>query len=287
MVTDETCTQFCTAGYSDTNGGAGAEYTCSAGTFAGTVLTCTPDDCTAVIADNNGPGFGTECDALETDSTCTQFCTAGYSDNNGGAGQAYTCAAGVFAGTLLECTPDDCSADVLANNAEGFGSECDDMVTDETCTQFCTAGYDDGLSGAGAEYTCAAGTFAATSSMLTCTPIDCYAHVLWNNGPGYGTECDALVTDSTCTQFCTAGYSDDNGGAGRAYTCVAGVLGGTLITCTPDDCSADVDATHADLGYGTECDDMVTDETCTQFCTAGYSDTNGGAGAEYTCSAGY
>ena len=52
-----------------------------------------------------GAGMSTNCDALVTDATaCTQTCTAGYSDNNSGNGQEYTCDAGSFVGTALTCT---------------------------------------------------------------------------------------------------------------------------------------------------------------------------------------
>ena len=60
------------------------------------------DDCSGSPA--SGSGIGTECDTLVTDGTCTQMCTTGYSDNNGGNGQEYTCVGGTWAGTALVCT---------------------------------------------------------------------------------------------------------------------------------------------------------------------------------------
>ena len=119
MVTDGSCTQECKTGYSDNNSGNGQVYTCPAGVFTGTLLTCSPNPCNATVP--TGPGYNTSCSDLVTDATCTHECTAGYSDNNGGNGQDYTCPGGVFAGTLLTCTPKACTATVPTG--DGFGDE--------------------------------------------------------------------------------------------------------------------------------------------------------------------
>lgn len=39
-----------------------------------------------------------------TDTQATQHCVDDYQDNNAGLGQVYTCPAGEFTGTLLNCT---------------------------------------------------------------------------------------------------------------------------------------------------------------------------------------
>jgi hypothetical protein len=199
----------------------------------------------------------------------------GYSDNNDNTGAAHTCVEGILGGALLVCTPDDCSATVPTG--AGYGTECDELVTDDTCTQTCTTGYSDNNNGDGQDYTCSAGEFVGT--LLECTPDSCADLV--PTGAGYGTECDTLVTDGTCTQTCTAGYSDNNSDNGQEYTCFDGVLDGTLLVCTPDDCSATV---PTGAGYGTECDELVTDDTCTQMCTIGYS--NVGGDGSMSCPAG-
>ena len=49
-------------------------------------------------------GYGAECADFDTDENCTQTCTDGYSDNNNGNGQDYTCVDGSFSGTLIVCT---------------------------------------------------------------------------------------------------------------------------------------------------------------------------------------
>ena len=62
------------------------------------------DDCASGNVPS-GAGFSTNCDGLVTDDApCTQTCSAGYSDNNSGNGQVYTCDAGSFVGTALTCT---------------------------------------------------------------------------------------------------------------------------------------------------------------------------------------
>jgi hypothetical protein len=45
-----------------------------------------------------------------TSVSCLHTCLAGYSDNNNGAGQRYSCVAGAFSGTLLSCSAVPCPA---------------------------------------------------------------------------------------------------------------------------------------------------------------------------------
>ena len=115
------------AGYTDNNSGNGQAHTCAVGTFAGTLLTCTAVDCSSTVP--NGAGFFANYDGLVTDAAqCMQTCSAGYTDNNSGNGQAHTSAAGTIAGTLLTCTAADCSSTV--SNGAGFFANCDGLVTD-------------------------------------------------------------------------------------------------------------------------------------------------------------
>jgi hypothetical protein len=147
---------------------------------------CTAGDCSTTVP--SAPGYNTECDDLFTDQTCTQTCSAGYSDNNNGAGQTYTCPDGELLGTLLVCTPDSCPG---YSTSEGVGSGCDGLVTDGSCTQACAAGY---TSNGGGSHTCPDGVFSGTT--LTCTPISCAA--------------DFYVSDHTCVA-CAAGTSNAAG----------------------------------------------------------------------------
>ena len=127
------CTQTCTAGYTDNNSGNGQAYTGAVGTFAGTLLTCTTADCSSTVP--SGAGLSTNFIRLVTDaSECTQTCSAGCTDNNSGNGQAYTCAVGTFAGTLLTCTAADCSSTVLIPNGAGLSTNCEALVTGATVT---------------------------------------------------------------------------------------------------------------------------------------------------------
>jgi hypothetical protein len=227
LVTDDKCEQFCTAGYYSAPADQAGRYSCTDGEFTGVLLKCSANDCNDEVP--VGAGFGTGCDGLVTDDSCTQKCTAGYSDNNGGEGQTYTCDAGDFDGDLLECTPNPCPG---FPTGAGYGTECASLVTDASCTQTCTTGYSP-TSGDGS-FTCPAGTLTGASDPITplvCDPDDCTAGV--PTGAGFGTECAGLVTDASCTQFCLAGFSDNNGGSGQTYTCNAGNFDGTLLTCTP------------------------------------------------------
>ena len=85
------------------------------------------------------------------------------------------------------------------------------------------------------------------------------------NGPGYSRNCHR-TSARTCTQTCSAGYVDNNNGAGQTYTCVSSTMTGTPLRCTPLDCSSSVPAGPE---YSTNCDDLSTDGSCTQSCQLG------------------
>ena len=51
----------------------------------------------------------------------------------------------------------------------------------------------------------------------------------YSTGAGYGSECDGLVTDGSCAQTCTAGYTGDGNGQ---HTCANGSFAGAVLTCT-------------------------------------------------------
>jgi hypothetical protein len=61
-------------------------------------------------------GTGAECDELVADGSCTHKCLNGYVDNNGGAGQTYTCPNQRFVGTPLTCTAASCDASTDPDN---------------------------------------------------------------------------------------------------------------------------------------------------------------------------
>jgi len=104
LETNETCIQTCSEGYEDNNFGNGQTYSCPDGEFTGTLLACIPKNC-AIGNIPTGDGYGDHCSSLETDSSCLHTCDNGYTDNNDGNGQVYTCPQGIFdAVELLVCT---------------------------------------------------------------------------------------------------------------------------------------------------------------------------------------
>lgn len=208
----------------------------------------------------SGSGYGDECTTISLSSSCTQYCTSGYTDNNSGNGQVLSCdSGGSLSGSELTCTPDDCTENVPIGT--GMGSECDSLVTDSSCTQGCTTGYSN--ANGGGSYTCSAGTFSGT--LLECSPDSCSANVPTNETIAmYNNECDDLVTDGDCIQTCGSGYTNVNGGGN--HTCPSGTFEGETIDCQNIDecedapCSAggDVDAictptTPPEEGYSCEC----------------------------------
>jgi len=108
-------------------------------------------------------------------------------------------------------------------------------------------------------------------------------------GDYYGNECDDLVTDATCTQFCAPGYIDNNNNDGQAYTCPNGVFTGSLIDCdeaafcpavpisnlTKDlgsfDVSAVIGTASVTFGYA----NGFTSDSVKITCTAGFYSANG------------
>lgn len=250
-------------------------YECPAGVFSCTptnlesCLYCIADDCSDDVP--SGPGLSTNCDGLRVDQQCTQVCTAGYEDNNSGAGQVYSCSGGTFLGMGLTCTPQSCTSNLP--RGVGYGTQCDNLVTDGSCTQRCTAGYSDDNSGAGRAYTCPAGEF--TGQGIFCTPNSCTANV--PTGAGYGLQCNQLVTDGSCTQTCNTGYS----GSSQSYACPAGVFEGTPLVCTPNECApTQLENTNLSaVGSITG----TTGQSVSVTCNAGYSAD--GSQSTLTCEA--
>ena len=102
---------------------------------------CQIEDC-ALGNVPSGVGYGDQCTVFGSDGgpgeSCTQYCDAGYTDNNDGSGQEYTCPGGVFAGVALSCTEScadqSCSCHgtcIPGNNA--YSCECDEGSTGHDC----------------------------------------------------------------------------------------------------------------------------------------------------------
>eukprot|EP00494_Astrolonche_serrata_P026919 UN27182 len=219
--------------YFDNNDGNGQTYICPAGDFTGTVIDCQPcSDMSDVegVVDNSciecADATSASCSAIAENS-----CAEGYSEPYDSG----------------NCQGNDCSADVPT--CEGCGSECDTMVSGDTCVQTCDLHYADNNNENGQEYTCPNGVWAGTT--IECTLSDCSETVPF--GDGYGSECDNLNSGETCTQTCLTGWTDNNSGNGQDYSCLTATFEGTLIECTANDCSSTIPPGD---GFGTECDDM-------------------------------
>ena len=111
---------------------------------------------------------------LITDSECIQHCTTGYSDPSVSSNQrTYSCPAGQFNGTILNCVPDVCGIGTIPT---GLAYSSCDLLTDSQCTQSCTAGYSDATVANNQQtYSCPSGTFNGV--VLNCIPNDCHQPV--------------------------------------------------------------------------------------------------------------
>eukprot|EP00808_Paulinella_micropora_P003614 g41849.t1 len=184
-----------------------------------------------------GEGYGTQCMGLLTGGQCTHFCTSGYSDNNGGYGQAYTCPHGRVSGTPLVCTPIACSSDLpdwAAHHVRPLDHEhlaaCDTAAKPQCATLHCADGY----LGTPPVLNCnGAGSWIFSGG--GCTAASCQGVPV---GEGYGAQCASLATGGTCRHFCNEGYIDNNGGRGQSYTCPAGKVVGTALQCSAMSCSS-------------------------------------------------
>ena len=161
----------------------------------------------------------------------------------------------------------------IVSDSSGCSPETVLTSKTNTCRVKCDAdnGYEQ-LSGT-TLYTCPLeGGVASTD--LVCTGKDCAASI--PTGDGFGLACDGLVTDETCTHHCTAGYTDNNNGNGRDYTCPGGTLGGVLLTCTENRCSSFPFTAGMKGAGGDGCVNLVeltavTDNRCDLACKPGYT----------------
>eukprot|EP00808_Paulinella_micropora_P003617 g41853.t1 len=102
---------------------------------------CTPAPCRGAPS---GKGYGKQCDELTTGGKCTQRCVEGYTDNNGGRGQVYTCSAGELEGIQLVCKAVACtsSPDWPAHHVQPVETrECDRYQAADCPQLTCEAGY--------------------------------------------------------------------------------------------------------------------------------------------------
>jgi len=114
--------------------------------------------------------YGTECDDLATDSNCTQFCAAGYDDNNNNNGQAYICPAGVFSGTHIECSASLCPEETVSNSTAHLNSF---EVVNSTGSTLVLGGVAVGYTLGTATISCVNGFFSASglSFTMSCSAV--------------------------------------------------------------------------------------------------------------------
>jgi len=130
----------CVTGYE----GSQTQVACTRGTW-GAASGCTAGSCNSSVP--TGPGFGSECDDLLYDGECTQYCAAGYGDNNAGYGQAYTCPSSGnftgFTGTTLTCQANPCTSTSVANSNYAAPNSLAGVVGTTRSVQ-CNTGYTGG-----------------------------------------------------------------------------------------------------------------------------------------------
>lgn len=202
----------------------------------------------------------------------------------------YSCKDGVFMVTHPNhCIPNVCKTTVPSG--PGFSSRCDDMLTGESCQQFCLEGYRDNNNGNGQTYTCTNGKFEFTT-LLRCSRENCQPP---KKGIGYTANCDNMNSDGQeCTQQCEPAYSGTSGLEEVdkvLFKCSEGdvdpsnpvwsrkpvfiadgeasdaCLPDGCFKCWPDACSGNV---PSGPGLSTNCDDFKTNEYCVQTCSPGY-----------------
>lgn len=315
FVTDKECTQRCLHGWSSNSNGfrAGegsaetdatrrtvAHYACEQGIITGDApLLCEAELCTQTVP--VGEGFDTACKELRTNGTCTHRCKHGFVDNNAGNGQVYDCKQGVFHGTLLTCEAESCAH--LVANTPYHDSGCSSLVSGGNCTQRCSSGYGDVITGqTEQDHSCMAGELSG--ALLVCEPLACNASL--DHTEAYVGECLALRTDETCTYACGAGYSNApflwNTRASKTYpaetagplettlSCPGGILTGTPLACFPQNCTANFTAEGGSLNEVYfdihDCNHLMSGGSCELKCIDGWSSNNpngSDSGQVYIC----
>ena len=273
MTTAESCTVFCSPGYS----GDGATFLCEgsatgAGDFSGSSVTCVADPCDASTLPS-APGIDmTGCSNIMFAETCSVSCQPGYFGDTA----SWTCDdSGSFIVNSTLCTASACDAFPSDEGVDASG--CSGKVTDETCEISCVQGY----TGDAVTKTCDSdGSFSGGSS-------SCIANACETGLPPHASidtaDCQGKTTAQTCTVGCSQGYMGD----ATIYVC--GNLGAFSPSSGPsmglDACSAnECDATTLPTVPGintANCLGTVTSQECTIECEPGYTAVGGSTA---TCS---
>jgi hypothetical protein len=191
--------------------------------------------------------------------------------------------------------------DASVPTGNGYGPECDGLVTDGTCTHKCTAGYLDGNEGKGQNYTCYNNQFVGTPLLcrpeLPCTEVhgSVAASAEWTlstagrdlkggqNTAKSGTSleaCKALASATTVRYF--AWSKEVNYCKILKPEFAANPNLGTYQGYGYQLWERDASVPTGE-GFGAHCDGLVTDGECTHKCLDGYTDGSGEVGQNYTC----
>ena len=206
----------CDAGYT----AAGA----AAFVFPGALPDCKPSRCSSAVP--VGAAYDSGCDNLVADSQCIHNCSAGYASRDGKEGAAgtktYTCPAGVFRGTLLDCEPNVCTD--LVPRGKAYNAECQGLVSGGNCVHTCANGFEDVAAPQGRTYTCPYGLFTGTQldcgAVDYCTNVTCSSHGTCVNGnSGYSCSCSKGYSGKTCAWHMLPLFAC--GIAGGVFTVVA------------------------------------------------------------------
>mmetsp|Transcript_11953 Transcript_11953/g.24766 ORF Transcript_11953/g.24766 Transcript_11953/m.24766 type:complete len:321 (+) Transcript_11953:3-965(+) len=153
-----------------------------------------------------------------------------------------------------------CDESAAANGLEGMGimHDCFGRRNGDSCVAKCSEGYT--MQEGPSLYTCRAGTLVSAAPPR-CVPKACTSGL--PSGEGVAHNCEGVVTGSTCTATCGAGYGGDNE---RVFRCAdSGMLVGSSPVCKPLPCQALV-LPRANFTH--DCADAKTGGKCSVHCAA-------------------
>jgi hypothetical protein len=211
-VTGGVVAVICDTGYSGS-----ADATCGTDGFF-SVVTCSPDPCTATKVDFSVAHTSDASISGVTGDKVEVTCAEGYS----GSGTAVCQPSGEF--TTVTCTPNPCEATEVAFSVDHAYPRAIFGVTSDKVEVTCAEGY----SGSGTAV-CQPSSFF---SVVTCTPNPCTATKVDFSVAHSSDASISGVTGDKVEVTCSQGYS----GSGTAVCQPDGEF--TTVTCTPDPCEA-------------------------------------------------
>ena len=314
--TSKVCGIKCSAGYAPAGKDAAGTFTCTEGTDSvyslvvskdadGLDFGCVQNECAPYQFED---GSGVEgCDDVDGGLLAGQSCTLTCKSGFNGAPQTLACdpaaAEGAAPTTTISCSALPCDgytpeAGVTPATTGTDDCELQDGVfkldaVKNSCNFKCATGYS--MTGAGAGTGTGVFSCGSVGGPIQ-TASQCEAQVCPSFSSakvvGYATFCpgetDVLKANGECSQVCTSGYEVLNTAtATETLTCGSGSdfkISGVVKQCQAKPCTANNFGTG--VGYGAQCDGLVTDADCVQHCTTGYQDDNDGNGRRYSCADG-